>query len=266
MLALAGAAAIVPSAASAAPAVNERPHSRVVTYDRGQVRVQQLEATTTRSYGRLHTRIAVTLRNRTDGALTRYLRVGRCTTGEGPSPRCAPTTTFAITLDPGQTRAVTRAVTLRQPPPGVDGFEVTIGATRRYDGRIFHGDAELLLKGNAWRGAGAGRTFGVRFPAGDDRARRLSFDVPETSPGHAYVFATWAGTAAPGAPTTIARCIGDDCAARTLRPQRTRSGAELFANRFGFDAQKATAIRLAAAASDGAPLIEATLPWPGRPS
>jgi hypothetical protein len=264
-LALLGAAAAVPPAAHAAPAAGDRPHSRVVTYDRGQVRVQQLQATTTRSDGRLHTRIAVTLRNRTDSTQSRYVRVGRCTTGTGPVPHCAPTTTFKVTLAAGQTRAVTHAVTLRQPPPGVDAIEVTVGATKRFDGRIFHGDAELLLKGNAWRGAGAGHAFGVRFPAGDDRARRLSLDVPETAPGHAYVFAKWEGTAAPDAPTTIARCTGDDCAAKTLHPQGTRSSAQLFANRFGFDAQGATGIRLTAAAADGAPLIEATLPWPDRP-
>jgi hypothetical protein len=264
-LALVGAAAAVPPSASAAPAFTQRPHSRVVTYDRGEVRVLQLQATTTRSHGRLHVRVAVTLRNRTDGELTRYVRVGRCTSGVGPAPRCAPTTTFAITLHAGQTRAVTRAVALRQPPPGVDAFEVTIGKARRAP-RAFHdGDAELLLKGNAWRGAGAGRAFGVRFPAGDDRARRLSLDVPELSPGHAYVFAKWEGTAAPAAPTTFARCTGDDCAAQVLKPQRTRSRAERFASRFGFAAEQATAVRLAAASSDGAPLIEATLPWPDRP-
>jgi hypothetical protein len=237
----------------------------VVTYDRGAVRVQQLEATTTRSHGRLHVRIAVKLRNQTDAALTRYVRVGRCTGDDGPTPHCLPTTTFAVRLGAGQTRAVTRAVSLHQPPPGVDAFEVTVGKAKRYDGRIFHSDAELLLKGNAWRGAGAGHAFGVRFPAGDDRAKRLSFDVPETKPGRAYVFARWDGTAAPGAPTTIARCTGGDCAAQPLRAEPERSGAQLFANRFDFDAHGAPAIRLAAAATDGTPLIEATLPWPDRP-
>jgi hypothetical protein len=260
------ASAVLPAAATAAPAISERPHSRVVTYDRGDVRVQQLEATTTRSHGRLHASVAVTLRNQTTGPLTRYVRVGRCTAdGAGAASRCPATTTFAIRLAAGETRAVTRAVTLRQPPPGIDAYEVTVGATPRADRRFFRGDGELLLKGNAWRDAGAGRTFGVRFPAADDRARRLSFDVPETRVGHAYVFVKWEGTSAPDAATTIARCTGDDCAGRGLTPERSRSGPQQFGARFDFDAQRAPAIRVAATGADGAPLMQATLPWPDRP-
>ena len=264
-VALLSAVAAVPATTSAATPVAQRPHSRVVTYDRGQVRVQQLEAATTRAQSRLKVRLAVTLRNRTDGALTRHVRIGRCLGSYGPAPRCPVTTTFAITLGPAQTRTVTRTVTLRQPAPGVDAYEVTIGATRPAPRGFFRGDAELLLTGNAWRAPGAGHTFGVRFPAGDDRARRLSLDVPETKPGQAYVFARWQGSAAPDAPTTIARCTGEDCAAQPLRPARSRSGPQDFGSRFDFDAQGAPAIRLGAATADGTPLIQATLPWPSRP-
>jgi hypothetical protein len=259
--ALLSVAAAVPAAASAATPVAERPHSRVVTYDRGQVRVQQLEATTTRTQGRLHVRLAVTLRNRTDGALTRYVRVGRCVHDAGPAPRCPVTERFAVSLAAGQTRAVTRAVTLRQPPPAVDAYEVTIGAPRQAPRGFFRGDAELLLRGNAWR-AGAGRAFGVRFPAGDDRATRLSFDVPVTRPGQAYVFAVWDGTQAPGAATTIGRCTGAVCAASPLKPARARSGPQHFGARFDFDIGQAEALQLLTHAADGAELIRATLPWP----
>jgi hypothetical protein len=263
VLALIGAAALPAAASAATPSpTTGRPHSRVVTYDRGEVRVQRLEAATRRADGRLHTTLTVTLRNRTDGALTRYVRLGRCTGGSGAAPACPATTAIAVRLAAGQTRTVTRAVVLRQPAPGVDAIEATVGATRRADRRFFRGDAELLLRGTAWRGAGAGHAFGVRLPAGDDQATRLSFDVPQTSPGHAYVFAKWEGTAAPGAPTTIARCTGDDCAAKPLTPQRGRSGGQMFGDRFGFDAQGAPAIRLAAATADGTSLLQATLPWP----
>ncbi|HWH93267.1 MAG TPA: hypothetical protein VNT03_05350 [Baekduia sp.] len=261
--ALAAAAPPVAAPAVPPPDPGNRPHSRVVTYDRG-VRVGRLQVATTRSRGRLHAHVAVTLRNETAEPLTRYVHVGRCTGGAGHALRCPATTIFGVAMKAGETRAIARDVTLRQPPAAIDAIEVQVRNRRTVTPAFHPADGELLLKGNAWRGPGSGRVFGVVFPALDDRATRLSFDVPQISAGRAYVAVTWQGTAAPGA-TTIARCTGPDCAARPLSPALSRSGPQRFGARFGFESQGAPAIRLAATADDGTSLVEATLPWPARP-
>jgi hypothetical protein len=269
-LALAATAALPAAAAHAAgtpgSAPTGRPHSRVVTYDRGQVRILQLQAATTRSNGRLHVNATITLRNLTAKPITRYVRAGRCMGGSGALPACRADALFAIRLEAGQTQTLQRAITLRQPPSAVDALEVVVQPSRTRPVAFFRSDGELLLKGNAWRGPGAGQTFGVSFPAADDRAKRLSFDVPATAPGKAYVDVKWTGTAAPGAPTTIGRCTGSDCTTTAISPARGRSGPQQFGDRFDVDIQGRLALALTAADTDGTPLIQASLPWPTRPS
>jgi hypothetical protein len=268
-LAAATATAALPAAASAGPTPTSpptgRPHSRVVTYDRGEVRVLQLQAATTRVQGRLLVQATVTLRNLTAKPLTRYVRAGRCVGGSGSMPACRADALFAVTLGAGQTQTVQRPITLRQPPPAVDAVEVVVQPNRTRPVAYFRSDGELLLRGNAWRGAGAGLTFGVSFPAADDRAKRLSFDVPAIDAAHAYVDVKWTGTSAPAAPTTIGRCTGTDCVTTPLAPARSRSGPELFGDRFDVDIQGRLALALAVADTDGTPLVQAALPWPARP-
>jgi hypothetical protein len=245
----------------------QRPHSRVVTYDRGQVRILALQAATTRAGGRLHVRATVALRNLTGKPITRYVRAGRCKGGSQALPQCRADALFAVSLAAGESRTLTRSITLRQPPPGIDAIEIVVQPTRTRPVAFFRADGELLLKGNAWRGAGAGQTFGVAFPAGDDRAKRLSFDVPASSATQAYVDVKWTGTAAPGAPTTIARCSGTDCTAPTaIGPAGPRSGPQQFGDRLDVDIQGRTALALAAGDADGTPLLTASLPWPTRSS
>jgi hypothetical protein len=159
-------------------------------------------------------------------------------------------------------RSVTAAVTLRQPPARQDTIEaalVTPGAHSPYGSRS---DAELLLKGGAWRGAGAGRTYGVSFGPGDG-ARRLLFDIPETGRDHAYIYVSWQGTAAPEqSATTISRDGGAGPEDQPLHAVSSRSGPMQFGDRFDFDRLGASALSLRATGPDGAELFGALLPWP----
>jgi hypothetical protein len=270
-------AAVVLGAAAlpvAAPAItpytqpsNTRPHSRVVTYDHGTVRVLALQAATTRTAGHLNVRATITLRNRTQKTVTRYVRAGRCVRGSGAAPACKADALFAIRLGPGETKTATPAITLRQPPAKVDAIELAVQSSRRRPSYFSKTDGELLLKGNAWRGPSAGATYGVAFPAADDRATRLSFDVPVTDAGRgrAYVSVVWDGTAAPGAPTTLGKCTGLTCATAPLTPARGRSGPQRFGDRFDVTIAGNSALTLGTADLDGTPLITAALPWPAGP-
>src|SRR3954447_20865899 len=96
-LATIASAALAPAGASAArPASSQRPHSRVVTYDRGEVRVRGLQADVHRAGHRLRARGFVELRTAATTAITRYVHVGRCVSGTGDAPRCPHTTTFRV--------------------------------------------------------------------------------------------------------------------------------------------------------------------------
>jgi hypothetical protein len=248
-------------ATAAAQQPGARPHSKVVTYDRGDVHVQRLQMSVTRSAGVLRARVRLTVRNETRRPLVRELRLGRCTGGGPAAPACPPSRTIRVRLDAGEQRSYTARVTLRRPPARIDAVQAALvrPAARPPYGSV--SDGLLLLKGTAWRGAGAGRVYGVAFAPGDG-ARRLSFDIPRTGPGQAYIAVEWEGAAAPaGATTTIARCAAGTCTPTTISPARARSGPRTFGDRFDFDARGADSLALAAAA-DGAPLFDAALPWP----
>jgi hypothetical protein len=58
-----------------------RPHSRVVTYDRGDVLIRRLQMTVTRLNRRPDATVTLTVRNDSDRLLHRELQVGRCTGG-----------------------------------------------------------------------------------------------------------------------------------------------------------------------------------------
>jgi hypothetical protein len=181
------------------------------------------------------------------------------------APRCKADALVGVRVAPGATETLKRAITLRQPAPQVDAIELVVQSSRTRPTQFFRSDGELLLRGNAWRGPSAGATFGVAFPAGDDRAKRMSWDVPATGDASAYVDLVWTGTAAPGAPTLLSRCTGATCTpARQVGPSRFRSGGQKYGDRFDVRADGSTALGLSVT-DGGAPLITAALPWPAKP-
>jgi hypothetical protein len=241
----------------------KRPHSRIVTYDRGDVLVRRLQLRLTRSDHRLHGEIRLAARNETSHTITRELRVGPCVGGFTGYPTCRSEATFRVRIPAHTDVSQHHALTLHQPPAGVDTVQaaLTVRGARQPYAIARHSDGSLLLRGNAWRGAGAGRVYGVDFHG--DAARRLSFDVPATSPGRAYVDVKWTGSAAPSATTTtISRCSGDDCTGRTLHPTAARGGPQTFGQRFDYTIDGADAVGLSAG-DPGATLFDAMLPWPG---
>ncbi|MEA2148294.1 MAG: hypothetical protein QOD69_124 [Solirubrobacteraceae bacterium] len=256
---------LLPAAAVAAPATYapaKRPHSRVATYDRGEVLVRRLQLQLTRTNHRLRGVVRLTVRNETGHAIERLLRVGSCTGGAPAAPVCRSELTVRVRIPAHVDVPVTRRVTLHQPPPGVDSVQaalVTPRARQPYVAR--RTDANLLLRGTAWRGAGAGRVYGANLQSDD--ARRLYFDIPATSRGRAYIDVKWTGPAAPSAATTtISRCTGAGCTGATLHPTRSRSGPQTFGQRFDYEIRGADSVGLSAATA-AAPLLEAALPWPG---
>src|SRR4051794_29908615 len=262
LLVLTAAGAAVPAASAAAQSPASRPHSRVVTYDRGGILIRRLQMEVTRSNGRLHATVHLTVRNDSDRLLQRELQVGRCTGGAALALVCPASTTIRVRLPAHQQRRINRDVTLRQPPAGTDSIQAALvrpGTRQPFGGPI---DGSVLLRGGAWRGAGAGRTYGVVLgPL--DRARRLNFDIPNIGGDHAYIDVKWQGPVAPAAATTtIARCAGAARTPRTLAPASRRSGPQLFGNRFDFTRGNATSLALRAATPEGFEVLAAELPWP----
>ena len=255
------ATAILPAASVMAQTAAGRPHSRVVTYDRDAL-IRRLQMEVTRSNGRLHAEVHLTVRNDSDRLLDRELQVGRCTSGAALGLVCPATVTIPVRLPAHQQRRFNREVTLRQPPARTDSIQAAFvrPGTRQPFG--FRSDGMLLLRGGAWRGAGAGRTYGVVFgPL--DRARRLNFDVPATSGNRAFVDVRWQGPRAPtGATTTISRCTGATCTPTPLRPARARSGPQDFGDRFDFSRGDASSLGLRAVTPEGFEVFAAELPWP----
>ena len=231
LLAVVVALGVCASTAGAA-AAGARPHSKIVTYARGDVRVQRLQLALTRSDHRLHGRLHLTVRNELPRAVRRELRIGRCTGGAPYAPTCPTTSIVHVRLAAGEQRSYTASVTLRQPPanPGsVEAALVPEGASQPY---TYRSNAVLLLTGRAWQGASAGRNYGVKFASGD-AARRLNFDIPLTAPDRAYIDVKWQGSAAHTQATTIiAHCAGATCTDTKLRGQSSRSGVGLPGVRF----------------------------------
>lgn len=258
---LPAASALAASRASYPPA--KRPHSRVVTYDRGDVLVRRLQLRLTRKDHRLHGEVRITARNETGHAISRVLRVGPCVGGASGYPSCRSDATFHVLIPAHAGVSLRRTLTLRQPPAAVDSVQAALVVTAARQPYVIakRSDASLLLRGGAWRGAGAGRTYGVAFAS--DAARRLSFDIPATSPREAYLDVKWTGSGVPaGAITTISRCGADGCAGETLHPTRSRSGPTTFGQRVDYEIRGAAAVALAAQ-EHGTPLFDALLPWPG---
>lgn len=218
--------------------------------------------TVARANGRLDATVTFTVRNDSDRLLNRELQVGRCTGGAALALVCPASVRIPVRLPAHQQRRINRNMTLRQPPARTDSIQAALvrPGTRQPFG--VHTDGSLLLRGGAWRGIGAGRTYGVVLgPL--DRARRLNFDIPNIGRDRAYIDVKWQGPVAPaGATTTIARCAGAECTPRTLAPARSRSGPQLFGNRFEFSRGNASSLALRAATPEGFEVLSAELPWP----
>jgi hypothetical protein len=263
LLALTATAAATPAASAVAQTPAGRPHSRVVTYDRGDVLIRRLQMHVRRSNGRLRATVDLTVRNDSDRTLNRELQVGRCTSGAALALVCPATVRIPVRLPAHQQRRLfNRVVTLHEPPARTDSIQAALvrPGTRQPFG--FRSDGMLLLRGGAWRGAGAGRTYGVVFgPL--DRARRLNFDVPASSRTRAFIDVRWQGPVAPtGATTTISRCAGATCSPTPLRPSRFRSGPQDFGDRFDFTRGDASSLGLRAVTPEGFEVFAAELPWP----
>lgn len=262
------AAAALPSAALAATPYSSpsgRAHSRVVTYERDGLRVVALQAAVTRSGGHLNVVATVKMKNFTLHDVTRFVRAGRCVRGTLAAPACKADALYSFVVPGGGEKTVVRKLTLPQPPSKVDAIELSVQPSARRQAYFSRGNGELLLRGNAWRGVGAGATYGVAFPADDDRAKRLSFDLPVTKPGQAYASVVWTGNAAPGAPTALGKCDAlTACTTSPLSAVSSRSGNQTFGNRFDLHNEGHAAITLGVADADGTPLLAAALPWPSK--
>jgi hypothetical protein len=260
-------AAALPAASALAASTpfpsGQRPHSRIVTYDHGDVLVRRLQMSLTRKDHVLHGQVRLTVRNETGQTLHRVLRVGPCVGGPTGYPNCNTDVSIPVRIPAHVDVPIVRSVTLHQPPASIDSVQAALvkaGARQPYAIRGRSG-ASLLLRGNAWRGKGAGRLYGVAFHSDD--ARRLSFDIPAENTTRAYIDVVWTGSAAPrGVPTTISRCTGATCTAAALPPTNSRSGPQKFGRRFDYAIAGADALGLSAGPA-GKPLFDAELPWPG---
>ena len=237
-------------------------HSRIVTRDRGQVRVERLQLAVRQSGAHLRAVVSVTARNELGRPVSRDLRVGPCTRGVPQYPFCPTTRVIRIRLNARQRRSITTSVTLRKPPTHPGAIEAAVVAQGHSPPFAFNSDAELLLTAPAWQGPAAGRTYGVRFAPGN-AARRLNFDIPITRPDRARISAVWQGTAAPAsATTTFSRCRRTDCTDAVLPPNPHRSRPGRFAVRPNLARDGADWVALRAAFPSGTRLFEAALPWP----
>jgi hypothetical protein len=260
------ATAAVGIAATSAPAqsipLTARPHSRVVTHDRGQVHVRRLTMSVARSEQRLHATVELAVRNESERGLRRELRIGRCTGGVPAAPSCPTATTIPVRLGAGQSRTYVARATLREPPARPDAIQAALVRPDAGEPYAYRSDGLLLLTGGAWRGSGAGRVYGVRIEAGND-ARELDFDLPLVAPDVVQAWVRWHGDAAPAeAPTALSRCAGAACTATALRPVGFRSRPGEFGNRLWLEREGADALGLTVGAPGQPALLEATLPWP----
>jgi hypothetical protein len=122
---------VLAAAAPASPAAAQsglptgRPHSKVVTDDRGDLRITALQMTVTRAGRRLRARVALAVRNESARSVRRELRIG-CTGGEAGQP--------GVPRDGDDPRAlgrrgavdIVRRVTLRRPPARPDAVQAAL--------------------------------------------------------------------------------------------------------------------------------------------
>jgi hypothetical protein len=275
-LALTLAAAVLgaTTAASAAPAPpvrppDQRPHTIAATYDRDGVVVRRFDLRITRRTGVLHATVTATAQ--ASGATRRVaLVVGRCAGGSLGFPTCPPSLIVPVTLRAGAGPiAVSRSVTLRQPPPGSDYVQaalVTPGSA--HDARFAAKQeyARVLLRGTAWRGPLAGQAFGVRTRATAALdVRHVTLNLSAVSPAAARPVWTWTGTApAPfSAATTLSPCGSDSgCTSHVYADTFGAGSVTAFARPGAHRPAGATAFSLTVASGPQDQAATVRLPWP----
>lgn len=268
-LASAGVAA-VPAAHAGDFAPGNRPHSKVATYDRGDIKIQRLLTSIKREGHRLRPTVSVILRNDGDQAITTAVRVGPCTGGISGYPKCPTQTSMTVKVPAHDTVSRVRKLgQIHQPPPRLDTVQT---AVVRPSSKYPYGAAKptygfSILKGSAWRGEGRNHPYGIDAPGVATGAfERMNFDIPATSHGRAYIDVKWTGTSAPSATkTSISRCNGrGHCRpdAQDLPADPARSGTEEFGRRFDFDNDGAKSL-IVQIAGQSTNLAYAELPWPG---
>ncbi|MCW3003938.1 MAG: hypothetical protein JWQ20_3236 [Conexibacter sp.] len=262
-LAAALAPAVPASAATPLP-VTERPHSRVVTYAHG-VRVTRLQLALHRSGHLIRGYVTVAARSTTGQAVTRTLRVGRCLRGTTAAPVCPASASITLHIPATGSLALTRAVTLRQPGARLDAVEARLvvpGAAT--EPAFHHGDAELLVRGRAWRGETAGHQYGVVLTSNAEASiGRISVDGPATKPDELYadVVYTASGSALGVPVTTFLRSPPPAGDVGTGLRNRRGSGPQDFRDRFDAKQRGASMFGIQVYGG-GHQLARVLLPWP----
>jgi hypothetical protein len=267
-LTLAGAlASTVPASAATPIPVSERPHSRVVTYDHG-VRVTKLQLSLHRNGHLIRGRVIVAARSTTGRAVTRTLRVGRCLRGAMAAPICPASTSITVDVPATGSVSIMRPITLRQPGARLDSVEARLvvpGAAT--EAAFHHADAELLIRGRAWRGITAGHQYGVVLTSSPEAAvGRISVDGPATRPDELYADVVYTATgSALGQPeTTLTRSPPPAGDVGTVLRNRRGSGPESFRDRF--DVEQRGASMFGIQVRGGVHLMaRVLLPWPVNP-
>ncbi|MEA2192359.1 MAG: hypothetical protein QOI73_2480 [Solirubrobacteraceae bacterium] len=259
--------AAAPVSAATPIAYNARPHARVVTYAHG-VRVTTLQLALHRSAHLIRGRVILAAQSTTGHAVTRTLRVGRCLRGRAAAPICPASASITVHIPAKRPVSITRSVTLRQPAARLDAVEVRLvkpGAAT--EPAFFHADAELLLRGRAWRGDTAGHRYGVVLSSARDAAvGRISVDGPATQPDQLYadVVYTASGPALGVPVTTLLRSPPSAGDLGTVLANSRGSGPGDFRDRFDIKQRGASSFGVQVRGA-GHLLARVLLPWPVDP-
>jgi hypothetical protein len=129
---------------------------------------------------------------------------------------------------------------------------------------FYHADAELLLRGRAWRGATLGHQYGLVLTSHSDAAiGRIFVDGPATKPDELYadVVYTASGSALGMPVTTFLRSPPPAGDLGTVLSNQRGSGPTRFADRF--DAKQRGAATFGVQIRGGSHLLaRVLLPWP----
>jgi hypothetical protein len=257
-------ASAVPASAATPIRVNERPHSRVVTYAHG-VRVTTLQLALHRSGHLIRGYVILAAQSTTGRAVTRTLRVGRCLRGTMAAPICPASSSITVRIPATGSVSLTRPIRLRQPGARLDSVEARLvvpGAAT--EPAFYHGDAELLIRGRAWRGITAGHRYGVVLTSNAEAAiGRISVDGPATRPDELYADVVYTATgSALGEPVTkFLRSPPPPGDIGTVLRNRRGSGPQSFRDRFDAKQRGASLFGIQVYGG-GHQLARVLLPWP----
>jgi hypothetical protein len=260
-------ATAAPASAALPLPVAARPHARVVTYAHG-VRVSTLQLALHRSGHVIRGRVILAAQSTTGRAITRTLRVGRCLHGAPAAPICPASTSIAVHVPATGSVRMSRSITLRQPGARLDAVEARLvvpGA--KTEPAFYHADAELLLRGRAWRGVTAGHEYGLILSSRADASiGRISVDGPAIDPDTLYadVVYTAGGAALGKAATTFLRSPARAGDVGTVLHNLRGAEPEYFRDRFQITRRAASAFGIQVRAA-GHLLARVLLPWPVNP-